>query len=553
MKWISVIIISFLLPNFLIAQNISFNWQSCLLGYENEEFDIEPMSIVKTPDGFLLVAYYQVPPTEPPPQTYSSDIWLVKLDTYGNFMWDRFFGGSKGDSPSLIVSSTDGYYYIIGGSASSDGDIGYDPYPNSLDYWILKIDDSGNIIWEKIIGGSSGEYMYNADAYADTDGGIVFIGTTLSQDGDITQNYGTYDMWMVKLNADGTKAWDFSAGTPDFEYLEAMKRTSDNGYLLAGYGTPVSGGNIDCISPSSTKPEAIILKLDSNRNIIWQQCIGGLYHDGANELLVTPDGYILGMTTNSDDRDLSGTGYHLGYDHLGYRTHDMWLRKIDDNGNLLWQKCYGGSKDEFALKLFNLNDGNLMVFARTNSNDGDVIGLHYFPDYPQYTYDDIWMLKINGNNGNIIWQQCIGAKKDEIVSEGIIQLNDRDYVITARTQFGMTDDIACGPFPSNKHWAWTISVTDTNTYTGVSDYQDVSNLIKLYPNPASDYITIDIPKHLNTQCTLAEVINSEGKTIKTISLTGNTPYLQTSDLPAGLYLVKLENQKMKVSKRFIKK
>jgi len=342
MKWISVIIISLLLPNFLIAQNIIFNWQSCQLGYENEEFDLDPSSIVKTPDGFLLVAYYQVPSTEPPPQTYSSDIWLVKLDIYGNFMWDKFFGGSKGDSPSLIVPSTDGYYYIIGGSASSDGDIGYDPYPNSMDYWILKIDDSGNIIWEKIIGGSSGEFMYNADAYADTDGGIIFIGTTLSQDGDITQNYGTYDMWMVKLNADGTKAWDYSAGTPDFEFSEAMIHTYDSGYLFGGDGTSVAGGNITCISSSSTRPEAVILNLDTDRNIEWQQCLGGSGYDGVSELIETSDGYLMGMWTTSDDRDLTGAGYHIGYDHLGNRYKDMWLRRTDLDGNLIWQKCYGG-------------------------------------------------------------------------------------------------------------------------------------------------------------------------------------------------------------------
>lgn len=167
MKWLRVLIISLLLNNFLFARNIQFNWQSCLLGYETiEEYSVEPNSIVKTSDGFLMVATYEVPPTEPPPVTSSYDIWLVKLDNNGNFVWDKFFGGSKGDGAALIVASTDGYYYIIGGSASSDGDIGYDPYPNSSDYWVIKIDDTGNIIWERIVGGNSGEYLYNTDAYA---------------------------------------------------------------------------------------------------------------------------------------------------------------------------------------------------------------------------------------------------------------------------------------------------------------------------------------------------------------------------------------------------
>jgi hypothetical protein len=554
MKWLSVLIISLLLGNVLSAQNIIFNWQSCLLGYETiEEYSVEPKSIVKTSDGFLMVATYEVPPTEPPPVTSSYDIWLVKLDNNGNFVWDKFFGGSKSDGAALIVASTDGYYYIIGGSASSDGDIGYDPYPNSFDYWVIKIDETGNIIWEKIVGGNSGEYFYNTAAYADADGGIIYIGTTLSTDGDITQNYGTYDMWMVKINTDGIKAWDFTAGTPDFEYGSAMIHTSDNGYLLGGDGTPVSGGNIDCISPSSTKPEAIIIKLDTNRNIEWQQCIGGSGYDGVSELIKTPDGFLIGLYTTSDDRDLSGVGYHIGYDNLGNRTSDMWLRRTDHAGNMLWQKCYGGSRDEFAHKLFNLSDGNFMVFASSNSLDGDVNGLHHFPDHPEYTYTDIWMLKINGLNGEIIWQRCIGARNDEDVTEGIIQLSDKDYIITSETQFGMMDDITCGPFPSNKHWAWIISVTDTNTYTGITEYQDMSKIINLYPNPASDYIALEIPKHLITKNTIAEIINSEGITVKKIELSSYTPFLQISDLPAGLYHLKIDNQKMKSSKRFIKK
>ena len=285
MQRLSFLIINLLIVNILTAQNIIFNWQSCLSGYESEGFDVFPYDIAKTDDGFLMVADYEVPTSAPPPQTNSDDIWLVKLDNNGNFVWDKFFGGSDRDAPCMIEASSDGYYYIIGGSTSSDGDITYDPYPNSGDYWVIKIDANGNKIWDKIIGGTSGEYMYNSSVYADADGGITFIGTTLSHDGDITQNFGAYDMWMVKLNADGTKAWDFTAGTPDFEFSEAMIHTSDGGYLLGGDGTSVEGGNITCISPSWSKPEAILLKLDSERNIEWQQCIGGSEYDGVGELL----------------------------------------------------------------------------------------------------------------------------------------------------------------------------------------------------------------------------------------------------------------------------
>ena len=551
MQRLCFLIINLLIVNVLTAQNIIFNWQSCLSGYESEEFDIYPHSIVKTDDGYLMVANYQVPTSAPPPQTYSNDIWLVKLDDDGNYIWDKFFAGSMGDSPSIILASSDGYFYIIGGTASSDGDITFDPYPDSFDYWIIKIDANGNKIWDKIIGGTSGEYMYNAAANADTDGGVTFIGTTLSHDGDITQNYGAYDMWMVKMNADGTKAWDFTAGTPDFEYSEAMIHTSDGGYLIGGDGTSVEGGNITCISPSWSKPEAILLKLDSERNIEWQQCIGGSEYDGVGELLEIPGGYLIGLWSSSDDRDFANSGYHIGYDNLGNRTEDMVLRKTDSNGNLIWQRCYGGSERESPLKLFNLSDGNFMVFARTASKDGDVIGLHYDHSYPQYTWRDIWMLKINSTTGDIIWQRCIGADDDDDISEGIVQLNDRDYIMTVQTYYYLLGDIACEP-QTYKHYAWTISVSDTVTYTNTQNNQTFNEVVHIYPNPATNYITLEIPKHLCTGKLVVEIVNYEGKTIKKIELKDEIPIIQISDLSAGLYILKLTNQKMKASKRFMK-
>ena len=182
-----------------------------------------------------------------------------------------------------------------------------------------------------------------------------------------------------------------------------MIYTSDNGYLIGGYGTPVAGGNINCISQSWSKPEAIVLKLDANRNIEWQQCLDGTEHDGINELIEVPGGYLMGMWSTSNDGDFANSGYHIGYDQYGNTTYDIVLRRIDYNGNKVWQRCYGGSNDEYPLKIFNLSDGNIMIFGQAASKDGDVVGLHYDPGYAQYTYRDIWMFKINSSTGDIIW------------------------------------------------------------------------------------------------------------------------------------------------------
>jgi len=103
MQKIIIVITSLLIVNIVTAQNIIFNWQSCLSGYESEEFDVYPHDIAKTDDGYFIVADYQVPTSAPPPQTYSDDIWLVKLDIDGNVVWDKFLGGSEGWSNSMLT------------------------------------------------------------------------------------------------------------------------------------------------------------------------------------------------------------------------------------------------------------------------------------------------------------------------------------------------------------------------------------------------------------------------------------------------------------------
>ncbi len=534
----------------LLAQPIRFNWQTCLEGYEGEDLDVNPRSIVKAEGGYLLVTDYEKRTWRNGlPSTYDV-IWLVKLDENGNFLWDKFFS-TRPDTycgANYIVASADGYYYLFGGTAYDGGDVTYDPYPNSLDFWVIKVDGNGNKVWDKIVGGNGAEPIYGGGCYAAPDGGIVFLSTTTSSDGDVSQSFGAYDVWMAKLDKDGNKIWDFTAGTEDFEYGYAMIPTSDKGFLIGSSATPTTGGNITC-TPYNSYAEAVILKLDSNRNIIWQDCLGGSDHDGARALLETNDGYLLGLTAYSNDGDIQGAGYHYGFNHLGRPTSDLWLRKVDYNGNLIWQRCYGGSKNEYGLKLFNLSDGNIMAFAQVESEDGDVKGFH-----PGGWYlEDIWMLKIDGKTGEILGQRCIGGGGNEYTEDGIIQLSDRDYVLAAFTQHGMQDDIACGPYPSVKRWAWVFSISDTSDYLGVPNLNEWNNYIKLYPNPAQDYITLDISHKFDLCNSYAEIFNSVGKTIKTVQLSSNKPYVYTGDLPSGMYLLKLKNKAGYACKKFIVK
>lgn len=178
--------------------------------------------------------------------------------------------------------------------------------------------------------------------------------------------------------------------------------------------------------------------------------------------------------------------------------------------------------------------------------------LHADPPYLYPLSEDVWMLKVNGSNGNLLWNRCIGSTEREFINNGVIQKNDKNYVLAINTVFGNRGDITCGE-SELEHFSWVSSITDTTAYVNIRDVEDISHSIKLYPNPASDFITLEIPHQYDKQNFQAEIINSEGKIVKTLLLSGRNPYISLGNLSSGLYLLRLENQKMKASKRLIKK
>ena len=525
-----------LFGNSLFAQYIQINWQNC---FNNPLYD-RASDIVATGDGFLIVGTSLM--SEPiPPDIIDDDVWLIKIGFDGEFIWQKMLGGSLSDGSAQIVPSSDGNYFVIAGSTSSDGDIIFNPFPASLNYWIVKINGEGHILWERMAGGNGHDQSYRGTPTSD--GGIVTIGWTGSMDGDVSQYFGYYDMWLVKLDSGGTKVWDFTAGTAGAEFGQAVIETSDKGILAGGATLMMGDGNIECI-PHAETADAILFKLDSNAYVQWQHCYGGSYYEGITALLEIEDGYVFGAYTTSDDGDLTSCGYHQGWNHLGDNTHDIWLVKVDFNGNFIWRKCFGGSKEEFVLKIFQTSDGNLVVFGSTNSFDGDVAGNHSLPGHY-----DIWMFKVS-STGNLIWQRCIGGVGDELIDPGVIQLSDADYAIISSTTPYPDGDMTCNYNQADGDGMWAFGITDT-TFVGLPHLERISENIGLYPNPATDFLMVEIPKEFSIQHAVLQIVDASGKIVMEQKTLSHNIKLDVGQHKPGLYLLKLTNDKVFATKRFI--
>jgi len=325
----NVLIIAFLFISVpIISQNMDITWQNCF-GGTNQDY---AMDIVESNNGYFVVGATNSSDGDISFNHGMGEGWLLSIDTLGNLLWERCYGGSDGEMFDKILSNNDSTYYILGRSGSSDGDISHDPYPNSGDFWILKIDEAGNIIWDRIVGTTHYDHIFTG--ITTKDGGVIAIGWAGINDGDKSVWYGYYDMWMIKLNSEGEVEWDFTLGGSDFDFPHAIIQTSDEGYLVGGTAIVEPGGNLEC--NMHDQADAVLVKLDSARNIEWQHCYGGSDYDGATRLLELSDGYLFSGYAGSNDGDISG--WHGG--------NDIWVVKIDFSGNIIWQKCLGGSKGE---------------------------------------------------------------------------------------------------------------------------------------------------------------------------------------------------------------
>jgi hypothetical protein len=196
----------------------------------------------------------------------------------------------------------------------------------------------------------------------------------------VSGNHGTYDAWVVKVDGSGNLIWQKCLGGSFADYAEDIQRTTDGGYIIAGYTNSNNGD----VSGNHGSYDAWVVKVDDSGNLIWQKCLGGSGNDYAYFIRQTADGgYIVaGSTSSSGNGDL-----WLCYKLKG--GSDFWIAKLDGSGSIQWQKSFGGTGDESAYSILPTADGSYIVGGSTVSNNGNVSGNHGGVDF--------WIMKMGVN------------------------------------------------------------------------------------------------------------------------------------------------------------
>jgi len=239
--------------------------------------------------------------------TAQSDIWVLKIDSLGNIDWQKIYGGSKFDAASSIVFGGEGEYVISGITESGDGDVKGFHGGSGADIWVFQISETGVLGWQKTLGGSKDD----EGGIVQIPGGFAVIGTTYSTDGDVTGRVrdSSADVWLVKLSNSGDIIWQKTYGGSGYDAGNDVIPTLDHGYAIAGLTFTNDDGDVSGIHQPAYYSDCWIVKLDGDGNIQWQQCLGGSKGDAAYSILQTSDsGYIVSGSTSSNDGDV--TGFH---------------------------------------------------------------------------------------------------------------------------------------------------------------------------------------------------------------------------------------------------
>lgn len=353
----------------------------------------------------------------------------------GQVEWIKSFGGSGDDTAQAIVATSDGGYAVLGFSNSIDGDL-TDKTTEVNDYWLLKLDADGNLEWNKTYGGSKDDR--GQSLVQTSDGGYAITGYAMSDDGDGSNNEGFHDNWILKLDASGAIEWEKSFGFSGHDHSYDILQTDDNGFFFVGFLDITSAradGNTEKGNTSLTAHgvgEFWGTKIDPKGHLQWRGYFGGTNNDRAHAVVQADDGgFVLSGFTESDDYDVSDTR----------GSYDFWVVKVDRNGNLLWERSFGGTGIEISQDITKTDDGGYVVAGHTFSSNTDIS--------KNNGESDMWLVKTD-STGNLVWEKSYGGTGFE-AAHAVSFSKDGGFIIVGNSRSSDMDvDANAG---ENDMWA----------------------------------------------------------------------------------------------------
>lgn len=345
----------------------NLQWQKTYGGSDDDRGS----DIIQTTDGgYAILGFSNSNDSNVTENNGFSDFWISKLDVSGNISWEKSFGFSGADNGISLIQTNDNGYLLTGVlDVSASGGEGNSKSLASKhaggDYWVIKLNASGEKQWSKYFGGTFTDTPYGAIQTEDND--YIIVGSSDSDDVDISGNIGSYDFWVIKISSNGTLVWEKSFGGSEIDEARAIIASGDGNFIIVG---DTRSSDFD-VSENKGAADLWILKISPEGTLIWEKTFGGSSFDVARSINKTQnDGFIISGSSRSTDGDVTKND----------GQNDVWVLKIDANANLKWQKTIGGSDIDFAYDAIELNDKTIVAVGESNSNNFDILENKGFTD-----------------------------------------------------------------------------------------------------------------------------------------------------------------------------
>jgi hypothetical protein len=319
-------------------------------------------------------------------------------------------GGSDWDVGKSIIVSHDGGYLLIGDTRSNSGD--FQGTAKGLpDAFVIKFDEGGTLQWKKRFGGTGNDIANSV--ITSRDSGFVMAGWTESVTGDFEgMSKGSRDAFVIKMNRDGDVQWKKTFGGYGVDQCYWITATPDGGYLLTGETNSRDG---DFNAANVVLFDIFVIKLDSNGNLIWCKTYGLRGTEHGRSIVAAPDGGCV----------LTGRSNESGSAGISTLRDEVFVMKLDEGGNVEWQKYIGGTGNDIGYSIIRDADDGYALIGWTTSDDGD------FEDMNKGK-EDVFIIKLNPR-GDIEWKKTFGGKGDE-ECYSIATTPDSGYVLTGWTE-----------------------------------------------------------------------------------------------------------------------
>ncbi|UEQ77128.1 T9SS type A sorting domain-containing protein [Chryseobacterium arthrosphaerae] len=500
--------------------------------------------------GSSIQSKSQSPEANSQKQNNGYDFHLVKLNQQGDQVWEKYFSGQNHDYLSATVTTQDGGFLLAGTSYSGKGLDKKEDSRGGSDIWLIRLNEFGDELWQKTLGTSSDEEARSV--IQTTDLGFFVAGnvqnsskgygskdvwiTRLDKDGKelsqlILGGKGLDEVERMIPTKDGgallgiySRSSEFRDSGSGIRNPESKSSTISTASRNLSSATSTAISQMPKASSNYGEGDYWVVKLDKNGKVEWEKNYGGKGDDHIRTLALTSTGYIIGGESRSERSGNKTVGTQEGT--------DLWLIALNERGDEQWQKSYNFKNRDVLMGM------SVIHSADDKSSKGILLG-GYTQAEGRIEKDDetFWMLYLD-QNGNEQWRKHVAGEsrqREERLSD--LKLNRDGSIILAGTsakELGKEN--------------WKIIKLGDKQVSQLIEKQD----IRIYPNPVSDYAYVEIGFDFKEADIL--LYDMSGRQLQSLKTKNNVTKINTQNLVQGAYLVTIKTDNNKTANaKLIKK